>query len=428
MGKNIVMITTMYPDQIRPVTKVCHYYTREWVKMGHQVTVFTMRSMFPSVYTTVAGMFPGLAKRYIGNHVEMDRNMNTVELELDRVKIYSMPIYKYFPHGNYPQRSIKRALGEMEDILRKNGFTPDAIVGHFHNPTAELIYELSKVYPEVKTSVTFHITPNYVLCNYTEKRGRQLFGSFTTLGFRHKTLREQYEEVYGPFKNTFVCYSGTSDAFLEKPVAEAGKNFDAQKMTKFLYVGQFTHNKSIRETIEALHHCYPSGGYHIDCIGDGGTAYQSIIDYVVDNDLEKYVEFPGRMDRESIIRYYDQAQVFVMISKQEAFGLVYLEAMARGCICVGTRGQGIDGVIEDGKNGFLCEGGNAKELGTIIQKINEMTVEERRAMSRKARETAERLSERNVAEMYIASVFNANSEQREEDKKKMSNTNKGKNE
>ena len=42
-----------------------------------------------------------------------------------------------------------------------------------------------------------------------------------------------------------------------------------------------------------------------------------------------------------------------MISKNEAFGLVYLEAMLAGCI-VASR-NGIDGIIIDGYNGFLCD-------------------------------------------------------------------------
>ena len=399
-----MMITTMYPDQIRPVTKVCHYYTKEWVKMGHEVIVFTLRSMFPAVYTTVAGLFPGLAKRYVGNHVEMDRNMSTVELEMDGVKIYSMPIYKYFPHGNYPRRSIQKVGDEIVRLIKQNGFSPDAIVGHFHNPTAEIIKGLQEVYPEAKTSVTFHITPDYVLRNYSVKEGRELFGSFTALGFRHKTLRSQYEDVYGSFKKTFVCYSGTNEAFLEKPVSK-DKSFEGSEMHQYLYVGQFTHNKCIREVIEALHTLYPKGDYHLDCIGDGGTALQSILDYVGDNGLENNVNLPGRMNREEIIKYYDQAQVFVMISKQEAFGLVYLEAMSRGCICVGTKGQGIDGVIEDGVNGFLCEGGNVAELVSVLERINKLTPEQRDSISVRARETAERLSEPNVAKMYLDEVI-----------------------
>ena len=38
--------------------------------------------------------------------------------------------------------------------------------------------------------------------------------------------------------------------------------------------------------------------------------------------------------------------------QREAYGLVYLEAMARGCITIASRDEGFDGVIKDGINGF----------------------------------------------------------------------------
>ena len=406
MGKSIVMITTMYPDQVRPSTMVCHYYTREWVKMGHNVIVFSIRSMFPPIFTTAARLFPGLAKRVIGNHVEMDRDMRTIEVDVEGVKVYSIPIFKYYPHGNYPHRSVSKTIEEIVCLLSENYFSPDAIVGHFHNPTAELIYGLKPYFPNAKTSVTFHITPNYSLRNYSVKTGRKLYGAFSTLGFRNKTLKEQYEKAYGSFKNTFICYSGTSEAFLTSPRSDI-KGFGDAKMTRFLYVGQFTKNKSILEVIEALHKSYPDGEFHIDCIGDGGTALPSIETYIKDNQLENNVSLPGRKKRDEIIKYYDESQVFVMISRQEAFGLVYLEAMARGCICIGTRGQGIDGVIEDGKNGFLCNGGDVEELTAIINRLNKMSTEERVAISRNARKRAEELSEPNVASYYLQQVMNS---------------------
>ena len=60
------------------------------------------------------------------------------------------------------------------------------------------------------------------------------------------------------------------------------------------------------------------------------------------------------MKREEVIRQMDNHDVFVMISRNETFGLVYLEAMARGCITIASRNEGFDGVIEHGVNGFLC--------------------------------------------------------------------------
>ena len=50
-----------------------------------------------------------------------------------------------------------------------------------------------------------------------------------------------------------------------------------------------------------------------------------------------------------------KSDVFVMPSAPETFGLVYLEAMASGCIVVGAKGWGIDGLIKNGFDGYLVE-------------------------------------------------------------------------
>lgn len=402
---NILFISTMYPDPLRPATDVCHYYTREWIKMGYNVIVITLRSMFPRYYTDAARLFPKLAHRYIGNHVEMDRNMNVVPHKVEGIQCYSMPIFKYVPHGKYPKRSITKTVKTIEAICKENDFKPDAIIGHFLNPTTEVIYELKKIHPTVKSCIVFHEGPSGMQKHYP-KNGKEILDSYNIIGFRHKTMGEWFEAAYGKLKKTFVCYSGTKPSYLETPMS-CEKQFTDEPIRKFLYVGQFTYNKSVGEAIKALHRAYPDGGFHLTCVGSGGTALDDIKQYIQQEHLQDNISFAGQIDRDEIIRYYDQNECFVMISKSEAFGLVYLEAMARGCICVGTRGQGIDGVIKDGENGFLCHGGDDEELTTIITKINALSAIEKKAISDNARRTAEELSDYNVAKMYIEAVMNS---------------------
>ena len=55
-----------------------------------------------------------------------------------------------------------------------------------------------------------------------------------------------------------------------------------------------------------------------------------------------------------------------MISKEETFGLVYLEAMSMGCITIASKNEGMEGIIIDGENGFLCTAGDDDELASII--------------------------------------------------------------
>ena len=54
-----------------------------------------------------------------------------------------------------------------------------------------------------------------------------------------------------------------------------------------------------------------------------------------------------------LVKLYQQATAFALSSDEEGLGVVILEAMACGVPVVATRCGGPDGIITDGKDGFL---------------------------------------------------------------------------
>ena len=140
-------------------------------------------------------------------------------------------------------------------------------------------------------------------------------------------------------------------------------------------------------------------------MGKKEVLYEQIHQYVSDNHLENQVEFTGQIPRDEIIKLYDQAQCFVMISREETFGLVYLEAMSRGCIVVASKNEGMEGIIEDGVNGFLCEAGNQQELECVLKRINCLSKEQKEQLSQNAVATAKNMTDRRMAEKYLENVF-----------------------
>jgi phosphatidylinositol alpha-1,6-mannosyltransferase len=65
------------------------------------------------------------------------------------------------------------------------------------------------------------------------------------------------------------------------------------------------------------------------------------------------IEFRGFVERAALRALYDEASVFLMPSRGEGFGLVYLEAMAHGLPCIGSREDAAGDVIVDGHTGWL---------------------------------------------------------------------------
>ena len=116
------------------------------------------------------------------------------------------------------------------------------------------------------------------------------------------------------------------------------------------------------------------------------------------------VLFTGRIERDALIKRMRQSDIFVLISEREVFGLVYLEAMLQGCIVIAAKGGGVDGIIIDGVNGFLCEQGNADALSEIISKILHMSEAEKKAVSNNAVTTASQYSDSQTAARYLSNI------------------------
>lgn len=79
------------------------------------------------------------------------------------------------------------------------------------------------------------------------------------------------------------------------------------------------------------------------------------------------VEFTGQIPNEEVFSRMCRASYFVMASHPEGFGIVYLEAMAAGCVAIGTEGQGIADIIESGENGFLVPPDDPERIAEILE-------------------------------------------------------------
>jgi teichuronic acid biosynthesis glycosyltransferase TuaC len=74
------------------------------------------------------------------------------------------------------------------------------------------------------------------------------------------------------------------------------------------------------------------------------------------------IQFRGRQNRTEVAQAYRRCTVFVMPSRYEGLGCVYLEAMASGKVAIGCTGQGIEEVIRHGENGWLVSPQGREEL------------------------------------------------------------------
>ncbi|MEJ2559118.1 MAG: glycosyltransferase, partial [Anaerolineae bacterium] len=78
------------------------------------------------------------------------------------------------------------------------------------------------------------------------------------------------------------------------------------------------------------------------------------------------VTFLGAKDQDTLVYYYAAAEMVVMPSHYESFGMVALESMACGTPVIGSDVGGLSFSIEDGFNGFLVPGRDPTALADKI--------------------------------------------------------------
>ena len=103
-------------------------------------------------------------------------------------------------------------------------------------------------------------------------------------------------------------------------------------------------------------------------VGDG-PEMQNIQKYIQTHKLEN-VFLPGFLDENELAKYYTYANVFVLPSISEPWGLVTNEAMAAGLPVIISQNCGCyPDLIEEGKNGFSFEPSKKDMLYNILKKI-----------------------------------------------------------
>lgn len=390
----IFLLTPVYATTTESsgATPVIHYFAKEWVAQGHEVHVIHLHARFPRIYYWISQKLQHWLYSRTGVPVPLDIPKNK-DYVADGVNIHCRTMRKLIPHSEYSHSKIMNTVNMISGLCGIYGI-PDLFIGHWYNPQLEVLAELKKRY-EIKTCLVLHghVINNESLLNK--------FDNIDVIGFRNTTAKADFIKRYKIDKSSFIAYSGVSAQFIEAGTGFA-PSFD-NGLKDFVFVGSLIARKYPAEIVKALDSAYITGSYSMKFIGDG--AEKTNIEKAVTPHSNGKILFTGRIKREEIIEHLKSSQVFVMISKNEVFGLVYLEAMALGLIPIGSKNEGIDGIIKDGVNGFLCEAGNDIELASIISRIKSMPKEELERISQNAQKTARKYSDSAVARQYLEDVM-----------------------
>ena len=202
---------------------------------------------------------------------------------------------------------------------------------------------------------------------------RRLIGKLDRIIAATSDEKEIMRIIYGVSEdNISVVPLGVGPDFFEEKLQsyarEKLKFYNEDKIV--LAVGRVEPLKGLDVLIRAMSYVDPEMPYQLVIIGGDKAASAEISrlkDIAMQVGIAHKVKFIGSVDHSKLPIYYRAADVVVIPSFSESFGLVAVEAMASGVPVVASNVGGLALTVEHGRAGFLIPQGSSDQFG---EKIN----------------------------------------------------------
>ena len=341
--KKILIITSLYPNKVNSVRGTFVKKQVEKLKQKNKITVFATEISKTNSYEV-----------YIEDNVEVHQTQycfpkfiislvyyhNAIRSNLKRIiKTFQPDIIHIHDYKHIPELFV---LSKLIDFKRNN------VILTLHNDKQIAEKHFTHLFYEIMLKFTLKQFPKIIVvsekvkkliskyCNDTKKIS--VIGNGIEINFP-KIKKEDFKEFLPQFDKAFQIIS----------------------------VGNLVHTKGFDLLIKAVTNLNNTG-YNIELsIIGGGIEKDNLLNLINKNKMEDKIHLLGLIDHNIVMNLYSSYDAFVLPSWSETFGIVYLEAMLNKLPVIGVKGEGIDGIIIDGINGFLVERKNVNELEEKIK-------------------------------------------------------------
>lgn len=339
------------------------------------ITTDTYSPMINGVVTSINNLYKEL--KYKGHDVKILTLSHDGDEKVDG-DVYFL---KSFIIGVYPDVRIIKGFFHNKLIKKIIEWSPDVI----HSQTEFSMMLVSK-YISNKLSIPHIHTYHTMYENYLNYLlGGRIINKSTSAKIT-KILLNSLDGVIAPTEKT---RSTLLNYGVNKPIYVVPTGIDLSRFKQKLclqekqeiisklqisnddkiiaYIGRIGEEKNISEILSLLPEVIKEIKNIKLLIVGGGPYLNNLKDMVKKQNIEKSVIFTGMINCNEIYKYYKIAEIFVTASTSETQGLTYIEALSSGCPVVCKYDTCIDGVIEQGKNGFSYK--EKSEFAYYINKI-----------------------------------------------------------
>lgn len=189
--------------------------------------------------------------------------------------------------------------------------------------------------------------------------------------FNSQTTKQVVTSLAGDQKPSVVAYPPTDRFWPPISAAQVQQRCLADSPLRILFVGNLIQRKGLHTLIDALaivksrseHHQSPP--IELDVVGSPKTSKsyaRTMREKALDLGVEKLITYYGSVTTENLAKLFRRANVLVVPSSYEGFGIVYMEGMGFGLPAFGTTAGAAAEVIDEGKTGYLVKPEDAASL------------------------------------------------------------------
>ena len=374
----ILLIASLYPesadDSVLDATRALHNFVTSW---STSAEVMVIRPKPQPRYRIV--LRPFSLKNLFHRSVE-----HVIDgIEVHTLSYITMPRLHLFNHEGF------------SELLVREGFIPDIILTH-RSQYFSIGDRLSEIY-----SVP-HIVGLHSSCLHSIKLYKKILSRSDSIACRSYSIKRRFLEELPEFGDkAFIANSGIEKDKILKEMDFITKSVAIKSnVIKIISVCGLIPRKNIDRVISALSGLPSHIEWYYTIIGEGPEK-ERLERLAHSLTIDDKVSFTGYIENSRVYEFLDESNVFAMVSSLETFGLSYLEAMARGNIVIGTKGWGVDGIVIDGVNGYLCDEASVDNVRTKIMEIITMSSTERRSMQDNIFETIKDYTNEKMSQVYF---------------------------
>jgi glycosyltransferase involved in cell wall biosynthesis len=155
--------------------------------------------------------------------------------------------------------------------------------------------------------------------------------------------------------------------------------------------------------IERMSHRIPS--ISLDVYGKGSPKTMLEVSQIIESAKAKNVRLKGPLPSDGFSKILGDYVAFLMPTRRETFGMVFIEALFSGLPLLHTKGWGIDGFFGENEVGYACDPTNLDDIETGVTRLLEEQERFKRSIaSLHERGGLDRFKRKGIVEAYRAGL------------------------